>query len=171
MYLQNYKIWKQFTTCHFSLDSANLLNVSAKLQNLKAIHNKGRWSSFHHRAECICKITKSESNSQHTSICEYWWTGWMYLQNYKIWKQFTTLRKILPIILWADSSTGWTLTKISAQICIICVNPNRLCGSCAGLEGEAHCVNVLDWVDYEWAMSGAMHQPIAHSPKPTTVSC
>lgn len=48
--------------------------------------------------------------------------------------------QILPIFLWADSSTGWTLTKISAQICIICVNLNRLCGSCAGLEGEAHAL-------------------------------
>ena len=90
MYLQNYKIWKQFTTSNILFQNRNLLNVSAKLQNLKAIHNASSAILRTAAAECICKITKSESNSQpcHNAVsaCKCW----MYLQNYKIWKQFTT---------------------------------------------------------------------------------
>ena len=37
---QNYKIWKQFTTCNIvAIESISLLSI-AKLQNLKAIHNR-----------------------------------------------------------------------------------------------------------------------------------
>ena len=95
---QNYKIWKQFTTSpNVTTALAKLLSI-AKLQNLKAIHNKRV------RRECFWlvvinhKTTKFESNSQllvkHLPllICCY------QSQNYKIWKQFTT-KKVHLIIL------------------------------------------------------------------------
>ena len=88
---QNYKIWKQFTTLlSITLISPSLLSIT-KLQNLKAIHNSRRsrvavsWVVINH------KTTKFESNSQqydlngNLRVCCY------QSQNYKIWKQFTTL--------------------------------------------------------------------------------
>ena len=88
---QNYKIWKQFTTACSSFSTLHKLLSIAKLQNLKAIHNIYQ---THHRALQVVinrKTTKFESNSQQnlpylcTIKCCY------QSQNYKIWKQFTTL--------------------------------------------------------------------------------
>ena len=41
-----------------------VLNATAKLQNLKAIHNPKLEMYIDGYAECDCKITKFESNSQ-----------------------------------------------------------------------------------------------------------
>ena len=89
---QNYKIWKQFTTIRGFIGSIFRLLSIAKLQNLKAIHNRCLTS---HKTTMVVinrKTTKFESNSQPTLVflksifCRY------QSQNYKIWKQFTTLR-------------------------------------------------------------------------------
>ena len=87
---QNYKIWKQFTTvwCH-NYSCVMLLSI-AKLQNLKAIHNRPV------RRECNVwvvinrKTTKFESNSQQKQIGKVNSASCYQSQNYKIWKQFTT---------------------------------------------------------------------------------
>ena len=67
---QNYKIWKQFTTCW---------NLTPDPWPLKVVINH--------------KTTKFESNSQlrHTSIKVP--IGCYQSQNYEIWKQFTTVRQ------------------------------------------------------------------------------
>ena len=88
---QNYKIWKQFTTLATNKKKYILLLSIAKLQNLKAIHN---WAEIEDLLDIVVinrKTTKFESNSQQvappfkTANCCY------QSQNYKIWKQFTTL--------------------------------------------------------------------------------
>ena len=62
----------------------------AKLQNLKAIHNRIRWDNHKKGVVINRKTTKFESNSQ--PCCSmYPSTSCCYQsQNYKIWKQFTT---------------------------------------------------------------------------------
>ena len=88
---QNYKIWKQFTTNLFLPALFCPMLSITKLQNLKAIHN------LDEVACCVLvdvinrKTTKFESNSQHLR-CEHLISYCCYQsQNYKIWKQFTTL--------------------------------------------------------------------------------
>ena len=87
---QNYKIWKQFTTCNScSLYRYGMLSIT-KLQNLKAVHNRllAYWVTFF--VVINHKTTKFESNSQRL---QQWLQDWLRCyqsQNYKIWKQFTT---------------------------------------------------------------------------------
>ena len=88
---QNYKIWKQFTTvgCN-GIGMLKLLSIT-KLQNLKAIHN-----GYICERSRLCvvinrKTTKFESNSQRTFITTQIINGCYQSQNYKIWKQFTTI--------------------------------------------------------------------------------
>ena len=74
---QKYKIWKQFTTpCRFS-GAINCCESSAKVQNLKAIHNKS----------IISPILRHVVSHR---------------QKYKIWKQFTTRKSFSMLIksLW-----------------------------------------------------------------------
>ena len=88
---QNYKIWKQFTTPKpFKLFYSQLLSI-IKLQNLKAIHNS-HWAMS--MLPCVVinhKTTKFESNSQLVLLSAAISKGCYQSQNYKIWKQFTTL--------------------------------------------------------------------------------
>ena len=87
---QNYKIWKQFTTIQASLLSTIWLLSIAKLQNLKAIHNKAIMVALPTAVVINRKTTKFESNSQQ-DLVPYHCTHRCYQsQNYKIWKQFTT---------------------------------------------------------------------------------
>ena len=62
---QNYKIWKQITTCYSHTSTVTTLLSITKLQNLKAIHNKCTF--FERRLNVVInhKTTKFESNSQH----------------------------------------------------------------------------------------------------------
>ena len=113
---QNYKIWKQFTTAYpISSSYWGLLSIT-KLQNLKAIHNLRGYSYSNSYVVINHKTTKFESNSQHLCplppcrrvVINHKTTKfesnsqliggilWRALrcyqsQNYKIWKQFTTL--------------------------------------------------------------------------------
>ena len=91
---QNYKIWKQFTTSQLVLYNFLMLLSITKLQNLKAIHN-----DYHMKQKPILvvinrKTTKFESNSQLQCACNEDDKGCYQSQNYKIWKQFTTLNVI-----------------------------------------------------------------------------
>ena len=87
---QNYKIWKQFTTCGLHLKIVVMLLSIAKLQNLKAIHN-GSLVQIKIRVVVINrKTTKFESNSQQTRLIAVPPIRCYQSQNYKIWKQFTT---------------------------------------------------------------------------------
>ena len=91
---QNYKIWKQFTTklSVGSLESP-LLSIT-KLQNLKAIHNLPRKTQKHRKVVINHKTTKFESNSQRLLPTWLRRRSCYQSQNYKIWKQFTTLNVI-----------------------------------------------------------------------------
>ena len=88
---QNHKIWKQFTTWKgFEADRLQLLSIT-KLQNLKAIHNNYKKLKSFLNVVINHKTTKFEINSQHY-ICTTQKNVRCYQsQNYKIWKQFTTL--------------------------------------------------------------------------------
>ena len=113
---QNYKIWKQFTTWAFYLVSSRMLLSITKLRNLKAIHNsrdtsciwtvvvinhkttKFESNSQPHRSRCNSRVvvinhktTKFESNSQLLSPLSAKISCCYQSQNYKIWKQFTTV--------------------------------------------------------------------------------
>ena len=99
---QNYKIWKQFTTLWCDRgDNYELLSI-AKLQNLKAIHNgKGNYQ-IAIGVVINRKTTKFESNSQHIGKYKGKLVSCYQSQNYKIWKQFTTLWKaknLVPVLL------------------------------------------------------------------------
>ena len=88
---QNYKIWKQFTTSNASdkID-CKLLSIT-KLQNLKAIHN---FIGTHPNISVVVinhKTTKFESNSQLEFLTKKTCLSCYQSQNYKIWKQFTTI--------------------------------------------------------------------------------
>ena len=93
---QNYKIWKQFTTfaCELLL-MYSLLSIT-KLQNLKAIHNSNsrRWRSI--SVVINHKTTKFESNSQQAFVEIIHLKCCYQSQNYKIWKQFTTVICLIP---------------------------------------------------------------------------
>ena len=92
---QNYKIWKQFTTnCNFHFLWVLLLSI-AKLQNLKAIHNWVSHAHFDSKVVINRKTTKFESNSQPVLNMNTSQKSCYQSQNYKIWKQFTTLLRIL----------------------------------------------------------------------------
>ena len=113
---QNYKIWKQFTTdsskknkIYLLLSITKLQNLKqfttkqavpiglvvmlsiTKLQNLKAIHNSSPSRSGSVADVINHKTTKFESNSQHLWLLHYAPIGCNQSQNYKIWKQFTTI--------------------------------------------------------------------------------
>ena len=87
---QNYKIWKQFTTLSIEpILTLRLLSI-AKLQNLKAIHNRFCLSLKNSVVVINHKTTKFESNSQHPLYHCFQRKSCYQSQNYKIWKQFTT---------------------------------------------------------------------------------
>ena len=67
-----------------------LLSIT-KLQNLKAIHNSYSFYCFFYLVVINHKTTKFESNSQLTHSCLLGRGGCYQSQNYKIWKQFTTI--------------------------------------------------------------------------------
>ena len=104
---QNYKISKQFTTgCACTPLPVRLLSIT-KLQKLKAIHNG--FSYAHHRV-CVVinhKTTKFERNSQRALPEANVRSGCYQSQNYKIWKQFTTLCQS-----WKCSSMLLSITKL-----------------------------------------------------------
>ena len=87
---QNYKIWKQFTTCWCSEAIRFWLLSIAKLQNLKAIHNIFYQQVYRSSVVINRKTTKFESNSQRLNRLWQYWISCYQSQNYKIWKQFTT---------------------------------------------------------------------------------
>ena len=88
---QNYKIWKQFTTYWCEYSSLPLLLSITKLQNLKAIHNILPPQQLYGGVVINHKTTKFESNSQHRTKIRQIYNSCYQSQNYKIWKQFTTL--------------------------------------------------------------------------------
>ena len=88
---QNYKIWKQFTTLSRLQRQHHALLSITKLQNLKAIHNGRYWRVPIVRVVINHKTTKFESNSQLSVVSFAMWYSCYQSQNYKIWKQFTTL--------------------------------------------------------------------------------
>ena len=70
---QNYKIWKQFTTCNScSLYRYGMLSIT-KLQNLKAIHNAVALQGICAAVVINHKTTKFESNSQPLPKCSIFW--------------------------------------------------------------------------------------------------
>ena len=87
---QKYKIWKQFTTVSYLERNATLLLSIAKLQNLKAIHNRQLHKNKGGKVVINRKTTKFESNSQQKGLYVKHFTSCYQSQNYKIWKQFTT---------------------------------------------------------------------------------
>ena len=91
---KNYKIWKQFTTWHYLKYYSILLLSITKLQNLKAIHNSQHWELRGIEVVINHKTIKFESNSQLTNGGGYGAFGCYQSQNYKIWKQFTTVSDI-----------------------------------------------------------------------------
>ena len=122
---QNYKIWKQFTTGNADEWTLLLLLLITKLQNLKAIHNSltsiMRWrtvvinhkttkfESNSQRCRPSCrwrgvvinhKTTKFESNSQPKPLLPTLWRSCYQSQNYKIWKQFTTIGWCIFLFVW-----------------------------------------------------------------------
>ena len=127
---QNYKIWKQFTTCLFSSSSFSLMLSITKLQNLKAIHN------LDEVACCVLvdvinhKTTKFESNSQqktanlNSGYCCY------QSQNYKIWKQFTTVVKH-----WISK---WRMLSITKLQNLKAIHNNRFCASLSQVDVINH---------------------------------
>ena len=87
---QNYKIWKQFTTCFHCCKIIRVMLSITKLQNLKAIHNYIVLDAGKVVDVINHKTTKFESNSQHISTEATKMKRCYQSQNYKIWKQFTT---------------------------------------------------------------------------------
>ena len=67
-----------------------LLSIT-KLQNLKAIHNGGVEFVYFYTVVVNHKTTKFESNSQQNAQAKPRYRSCCQSQNYKIWKQFTTL--------------------------------------------------------------------------------
>ena len=74
----------------FSRRTTELLSIT-KLQNLKAIHNGTTCLTLLCHVVINHKTTKFESNSQHSLVSCCWCIRCYQSQNYKIWKQFTTL--------------------------------------------------------------------------------
>ena len=92
---QNYKIWKQFTTCTSCPISIVAMLSITKLQNLKAIHNANKPCTEFAQDVINHKTTKFESNSQLFYNRKKQWNCCYQSQNYKIWKQFTTQLRYL----------------------------------------------------------------------------
>ena len=118
---QNYKIWKQFTTHKHTPPSRYSMLSITKLQNLKAIHNDLDkwmplwWDVINH------KITKFESNSQQ-AVCGVQTALWCYQsQNYKIWKQFTTISGCVNVAFKMLSITKLQNLKAIHNHCAISV--------------------------------------------------
>ena len=93
---QNYEIWKQFTTENAPLTFSQMLLSIAKLQNLKAIHNRCLVPCCVSVVVINHKTTKFESNSQQTCSEGVFLACCYQSQNYKIWKQFTTCWNLTP---------------------------------------------------------------------------
>ena len=89
---QNYKIWKQFTTIAQSVFATGSMLSITKLQNLKAIHNYNVSANWNRTDVINHKITKFESNSQLSKNKITYKVRCYQSQNYKIWKQFTTVK-------------------------------------------------------------------------------
>ena len=89
---QNYKIWKQFTTVSGCCVIKSTMLSITKLQNLKAIHNLQLRQPNERGVVINHKTTKFESNSQpyHNGMDNR--SSCYQSQNYKIWKQFTTMK-------------------------------------------------------------------------------
>ena len=88
---QNYKIWKQFTTQGVKSNTPDMLLSITKLQNLKAIHNLCTSAHCSFVVVINHKTTKFESNSQRLWLTLRFCCSCYQSQNYKIWKQFTTI--------------------------------------------------------------------------------
>ena len=88
---QNYKIWKQFTTNKILKPCNSMLLSITKLQNLKAIHNSQYNTIYNTLVVINHKTTKFESNSQQYLLLFPMHACCYQSQNYKIWKQFTTI--------------------------------------------------------------------------------
>ena len=114
---QNYKIWKQFTTQSLPLSTRRLLLSITKLQNLKAIHNLlYRWQ----RKTAVVinhKTTKFESNSQQVRHFKQFLICCYQSQNYKIWKQFTTVLIIFPKLSTVVINHKTTKFESNSQPC------------------------------------------------------
>ena len=87
----NYKIWKQFTTSIHKGKPTRLLLSIIKLQNLKAIHNGLFYRNYLYFVVINHNTIKFESNSQLFFIQISLFSRCYQSQNYKIWKQFTTM--------------------------------------------------------------------------------
>ena len=92
---QNYKIWKQFTTLMIWWIMVKQLLSITKLQNLKAIHNETSLPHWKWIVVINHKTTKFESNSQQLLYSFLNFRCCYQSQNYKIWKQFTTVEVLL----------------------------------------------------------------------------
>ena len=88
---QNYKIWKQFTTLLLCSSKTSLLLSITKLQNLKTIHNHTLTLNLKRKVVINRRTTKFESNSQLVTACDNRQQRCYQSQNYKFWKQFTTI--------------------------------------------------------------------------------
>ena len=91
---QNYKIWNQFTTQTTDKSNVKQLLSIAKLQNLKAIHNSSAYFNKEKQDVINHKTTKFESNSQPYTHIKSEAQSCYQSQNYKIWKQITTLQSV-----------------------------------------------------------------------------
>ena len=78
-----------------------------KLQNLKAIHNRYRTAISSVMVVINHKTTKFESNSQPVQRYGNFFDCCYQSQNYKIWKQFTTL-----ILIWFCGAKLLSITKL-----------------------------------------------------------
>ena len=126
---QNYKIWKQFTTYLCRKISDYVVLSITKLQNLKAIHNEESNSIRAYLVVINHKTTKFESNSQpdlyNTTLEECCYQS----QNYKIWKQFTTIfQGLIPLLLLLSITKLQNLKAIHnsmrtwATVCLVVIN-------------------------------------------------
>ena len=104
---QNYKIWKQFTTYPSIAHSWLRLLSITKLQNLKAIHNVNDLVNNGETVVINHKTTKFESNSQRDITPSLEVNSCYQSQNYKIWKQFTTV-----VVLISQFSLLLSITKL-----------------------------------------------------------
>ena len=126
---QNYKIWKQFTTGRFGVCGWALLLSITKLQNLKAIHNAQ--TAIYGALSVVInhKTTKFESNSQQDFFVVVHFCCCYQSQNYKIWKQFTTIfQGLIPLLLLLSITKLQNLKAIHnsmrtwATVCLVVIN-------------------------------------------------
>ena len=113
---QNYKIWKQFTTSfNHNIYNVPLLSIT-KSQNLKAIHNPLPQQTYKGLVVINHKTTKFESNSQLRIGIEGVLGSCYQSQNYKIWKQFTTVRITNIIASWVVINHKTTKFESNSQL-------------------------------------------------------